>query len=338
MDVLKTEGMVQSLDTIRVQILRFTLKFQVLRKLYGQSHHRLALGMLVTTVFYLPLAFLKPEWILAAGPLIFGYPHLVASLRFSTFQKKYVVFALATAVMAAIHLSGIGLGSFGQLPFGVWQILVALIVFMAAENISKLLALLLAFILIKLAWAEPVLYVGGILIAHNWVGFAVWIRGAKTSARRQTAILSTLLFLIIHGLVLSGFFDGWIPREHGALSFPGTTSTTGWYLASWTADPLVWYRMLVLYVFGLSVHYFVWLKAIPETRSAFEHPNSFRMILKNLKMDLGEKTLILSTLIALVGVSIWLLDFSLGTKIYFEVAILHGALEMFSLLAKDQRV
>jgi hypothetical protein len=343
MDVARSETfIVQYLDSIRVLLLRWSLGTRILRRLYSRTHYRLAAGMVISTAFYLPVAFLRPQLLLAIGPLIFGYPHLVASYRFTSAPlKKYRLFILTTILAIALHVSKVGFAHYENLPFGVWQIIVAtltlIISLFLSKNLSWMktgLALLVCIGLVRLAWLEPVMYVGGTLIVHNWVAFIYWITACKQRARRVTAVLSTLLFLIIHLLVFYGHLDSWIPVKDGAITFSGSTQVTGWYLASWTTDALVWYRFLVLYTFGLSIHYFVWLRAIPESLSPFEHPHCFRLSLSNLKQNLGKKTLIFTGLFIIAGTAVWLVSLPLGSKIYFEIAILHGSLELIYLVPK----
>lgn len=334
MEFLKTEDlMVRSLDSIRVNFLRLTLRLHFLRKLYSQTHSRLATGMILSTIVYLPIAFFRPDLLLAFGPLIFGYFHLVASYRFTSYLKTYGVFVAVTLVAVALHLTDPGLT-----PFGVWQIVVATMTFILTGLVSKTIhlkqigiAIIVCGVMISLAWAEPIMYVGGTLILHNWIAFIYWIKNSTTNKRKLTAFISTVLFFVIHVLVFSGTLDFLIPMQDGIVTFKDSTQTTGWYLASWTNDSIVWYRLLVLYTFGLSIHYFVWLRAIPESMSSFEHPNSVRVIVKNLRNDLGKKALLFTALAILGGVLIWLLSFPTGNRIYFEVAILHGALEIMYL-------
>jgi len=125
-----------------------------------------------------------------------------------------------------------------------------------------------------------------------------------------------------------------IPFKDGEVLFESGSHITGWYLASWTVDKLVWYRSLVIYTFGLSIHYFVWLKAIPESFNKFEHPNSFSFNFKNLRQDLGTKTLIAFILVIRVGWILWQFNLPLGSAIYFEIAILHGAIKEVFLTPK----
>ena len=346
MEALKTEQnspidmLVHYLDLLRAYILRLTLKPVLFRHLYGQVHWRLGAGMILNTAVYLPLALFKPALLLALGPLIFGYPHIVASYRYVQ-KNSYHLFILMTIVAITLHLSGVGFAHIKQLPFGVWQIVVATFALIISRLVSKrtnvleiVACVLLCIGLVRLAWLDPLIYVGGTLILHNWIAYIYWIMASKEKKRRAVAVFSTLIFLLIHILVLTGHLDSLIPIKNGEILFERESKMVGWYLASWTADPVVWYRFLVLYTFGLSMHYFVWLRAIPESLNKAEHPNCFRLNLKNLRRDLGIKTLIFSMLLIIVGYTIWLFNFQLGTSIYFEIAILHGSLEVMFLVPR----
>ena len=324
-------AIVQSLDSCRVSLLRLTLKPKLLRALYSQTHTRLAAGLLFTIACTLPLAFLRPELLLAFGPLIFGYPHLIASYRFTPELKCFALFLVMTAVAVFLHLAKFG----SPLPFGVLQMVVATITLLIVRRgqwKSMGLAIVVCAVMVKLAWLEPLIFVGGSLLLHNWVAFFYWIKVARTSVRRKVAGLSTLLFLVIHYLVLNGNLDAWIPMIDGQVQFMGNVENTAWMLASWSTDAVVWYRFLVLYVFGLSVHYFVWLRAIPESRKVSEHPSSFRLIAQDLQASLGKRIFVFTLLLSAGGIILWLISMPLGAKVYFEIAILHGSLELMFLV------
>lgn len=282
-------------------------------------------GLLLSMAFYLPLAVLRPELLLAFGPLIFGYPHLIASYRFTPELKSYGLFLGMTALAVGLHVSKFG----APLPFGVWQIVVATLTLMIVRR-GSWWAILVCAVLVKLAWMEPLMFVGFSLLLHNWVAFFYWIKVSKTRARRHSAVLATLLFLVIHVLVLSGRLDGHV-------HFADNTENTAWMLASWSSDPIVWYRFLVLYAFGLSIHYFVWLRAIPESRKNTEHPSSFRLMAQDLQASLGKRALLFTLCVCAGGIILWLFSMPLGAQVYFEIAILHGSLELMFLLPDKQR-
>jgi hypothetical protein len=322
---------VQSLDFFRVSFLRFSLKPRLLRSLYTKTHTRLAFGFLVSILFYLPIAFLWPQWLLSFGPLIFGYPHLISSYRFTPEFRNYGLLILMTALAVALHVFKVG----SPLPFGVWQIVVATLTLLIVQRMNPLRALLaisICGVLVKLAWIEPLIFVGASLLLHNWVAFFYWIKVSKEKARKNIAILAMMIFLVINLVILGGFLDSWIPATDGVITFAGPSENTAWMLASWSSDAHVWYRFLVLYVFGLSIHYFIWLRAIPESKKTTEHPSSYRLIAQNLKISLGQRALIFTLCLCGVGIIFWVFSMPMGAQVYFEVAILHGSLELMFLL------
>lgn len=273
--------------------------------------------------------------------MLMGYPHLLASLRFllhrkpSQRRRDFFVLTGFTIVAAIVHLSSIEVPKLGQLPFGMWQMIIATIAVIAVGKlISKTtlwaLALLSGFLVAT--WYWPLISVGAMLLLHNWVAFFTWIRRAPPGPRRWWALAATGVFFWFHAVVLFGLCDGFMPREGSALMFPGQSQTTAWLLASWSEDQLIWYRFLVLYTFGLSLHYFVWLRAIPEGQQCREAPASFRRIINNLTSDLGAATVAGAFLVIVAGMGVWLISRPLGARIYFEAALLHGCLELMFLL------
>ena len=125
--------------------------------------------------------------------------------------------------------------------------------------------------------------------------------------------------------------DAWIALTDGGQLYGGGSGITGWFLASWSNDAAIWNRAVVLYAFGLSLHYFVWIKAIPESLSVLDRPNSFRASLGHLRRDLGRNTLALSACVAGAGMLVWSLSFPLGSAIYFDLALLHAWVELLSI-------
>jgi hypothetical protein len=320
--------LVAKVDYARAKSLVFLLRPQLFRRVYRSFIYRIGLGFILTMCFYLPISLMRPDILLFTGPLIFGYPHLIASFRFLRPKGAHLFIGL-TGVCIVGHLYFTS-----KIPFGVWQVVVAfggvvIHSFCYREvNVKKIIFALIVFLgLTRLAYLEPIVFVGDSLILHNWIGFLYWIKDSKEAKRKKLALSCTGLFFMVHFFVLMGWMDSFISIPQN-----NETITTSWYLASWSQNPMVWQRMMVLYAFGLSMHYFVWLKAIPENRSHLEYPNSFRLTLKNSKEQMGTKIFKLSLLIALVGMLSWLFSTKLGNQVYFECAILHGMLEIMFLL------
>ncbi len=339
------------LDRMRIFFLKLTLKNQTLRQIYSDRAYRLGCTFILLSALYLVISLKWSIVLLVFGPLIFGYPHLVASYRFlqkpESIEKKnwdssriFRLFLFLTGVSLLIRFASLSLSWIPQLPYGTWEILLSLVALVIlrskfksfAQHMVTTLTLLSAALLLKLSWHNPLAIVGFALLIHNWVGFGHWFLASKDLKTRSVVILSTLIFAFIHILVFAGFLDSWISFLD--LSFLSTQSfqVSGWVLAPWSNDPMVWNRALVLYSFGLSMHYFIWLRALPQSLDQRVVPNSFRRSLEKLRSDCGAQMTTLLFLGALLILAMWSF-LSLAGRIYFGIAMLHGWLELIFLIA-----
>ena len=318
----------KSLDGMRAHALRASFQFELPRRIYLSTPARLILSFALFAAFYLPLALSWPGTLLWLGPLVFGYPHLVASYRFLQHKqtirgiRPFAFFATLTLTSLALHSLAEYFNWVGELPFGAWELAVASI---AAITVSRpfLPAAIVCGVggtlLWRYSWNEPLQFAAFALLAHNWVGFFLWI--SKSRGKNQAAALAaTALFSAIHFLVFAGCADSFIqPLSQEA-------QNTGGLLAPWSLNEAQWYRMLVLYTFGLSMHYFVWLKAVPECTQRF--PNSWRRSAELLREDLGQRGALFAALVAGAGLLTWVCSPKWGPRIYFQAALLHGWLEL----------
>ncbi len=337
-------------DTCRTWILRRTLRVPLLRKIYIERSLRLFFGFTFFTLCYFPAALYRPDLLLVFGPLLLGYPHLIASYRYvqakdvSTNEGKFHwihFFALMTLAALALKFLFQKLKLLPDLPYGAWEIIAVATALSLLTVVTKafnwkalLLCLVLNLTLLKLAWWEPLIFVASILIVHNWVAFAFWVAAAKGFQEKLSALGATLIFGVLHYFVFTGVFDVWMPMTISEALHSANLEATSWALAPWSRDPTVWRRALTLYTYGLSMHYFVWLKAVPESLNKHSLPNSFKSSFELLRNDLGSKTTFGLVAISALGIFIWIFSFSLGAAIYFALASLHGWLELSCLAIK----
>ncbi|MFM8316285.1 MAG: hypothetical protein ACKOA8_18560 [Deltaproteobacteria bacterium] len=317
------------------------MKYPPIRSIYLNCARRLTATFLVLTAIYFPLAVRWPKLILILGPLLFGYSHLLASYcgigtavnrpktRFFLLLSLGTLFAFAGKLVVRNALF--------EIPFGSSDVMVSVLVLLLVHASSHsfsfykiLVCTLLNALILTFAWQEPLWVVGGILIVHNWVAFFYWIRSSRTLDRKLTAFFALAVFAILHWTVARGFFDSFFPAFDPEMM--NGTEITGWYLASWSSDPKIWYRAVVIYAYGISIHYFIWLKAIPESQHRGEAPYSFRRTLDELKTDLGGRMAILVRSIGFLGMGVWCFSSSWGRTLYFELAALHGWLEIVFML------
>ncbi len=339
------DALIKLLDEVRQSFLRLALKNQVLRKLYSNYLFRTMTGLMTLIAIIFPISILRPDILLVMGPLIFGYPHMIASFRYLVDRKDslrtknrsvlFLIFSGFSILTILIYNYELFLS---WMSFGVWpqllSIFVLVLVFYLNLSISRksmVLGTILALGFCVFAWQEPLLYAGAILMLHNFMAFFHWILNCQNRSQRQAAVISTLGFFVIHILVLFGAVDVWLDP---LLLNQWRVENTAWFLASWSEDPLVWYRWLVLYTFGLSIHYFIWLRAIPETELKSIAPLSFRLSLKEWQKDMGPSTLKIILLICVIGIGLWLFHYETGKSLYFQIALLHGALEIAFLPSK----
>lgn len=329
------ESLAWRLDTARALLLRQSLKVGLLRFAYKNLAMRLSAAFFLLSALYLPVALRRPDLLLAFGPFIFGYPHLIASYRFLAKERKrlFPVFALVTVAYFVVRALMLHFRLMPVLPFGFLEISCAGLVLLLSGG--KSVFCLRAFVVVALngallwlAWQDPLLFAGGTLILHNWVAFFYWWAAAGTRATKLSVALAALAFFSLHCAVCLGVFDVFFPPLGEGSVLMSSVGKTGWILASWTENPLIWYRAVVLYAFGLSLHYFIWLKAIPECQGSLKRPFTFRVSLEALRKDLGLGVLFWVSLLSVVGVVVWGFSFELGTRVYFGMALLHGWLEL----------
>lgn len=332
------QTLVSHLDRARGWLLRRTMRAAVLRHLYGRSAWRLGALFLLSSAFYLPVAVRWPDLLLVLGPFFWGYAHLVSSYWLVQTQPRFDrtrpfhFFAVATLLAFLLQLLVRHFAWLPEMPFGAWEVMVSAVTLLAARTVARSFSwreaascLIVNFAILRFAWSEPVLFVGGVLLVHNWIAFLYWILSARTRSRRMTAIGATFVFGAIHALVFAGALDGFFPPANGII---------GWYLASWSEHPVVWYRALVLYAYGISLHYFVWLKAIPESLHESERPHPFRRTWQELRTDLGPGTVRFVTALTVGGMALWAVRPAWGTAVYFGIASLHGWIEVAFLIGR----
>lgn len=340
----KIDALIFILDELRHFFLRLTLQNKNLRRIYSNYQYRTLTSLVVLMTFIFPISILHPDILLIMGPLIFGYPHMIASYRYlirrdflltKNRSTLFIIFCSFTILTIFIYNFEL-LQSW--MSFSVWPQALSLIVLTLAYflnvNINRkdlIYGIFISIFFCIFAWQEPLLYAGAILMLHNFIAFFHWILNCQNKSQRQLALASTLVFFVIHIVVLFGAIDSFLDP---ILLNQRKLENIAWFLASWSDDQLVWYRWLVLYTFGLSVHYFIWLRAIPETELKSLAPLSFRLSLKEWQKDLGPSTLKIVIFICIFGFGLWLFRFELGKSVYFQIALLHGALEMAFLPSK----
>jgi hypothetical protein len=348
-----TAELLSFLDIQRSRVLKFFLQSSLLRRLFCSRAHRLQAMFLLAVLIYLPLALFVPLWVLVIGPILYGIPHILASMRFlhygistqrqlkdkkTQFKSFHFLGFIWLLVTGTRLLLDHGLV---KMPFNLPEMAALAVTFLGLTLIYRknLMALLKsALILVPLiffSWNFPLQTAGTLILAHNFVAFIYWYFAAKSSSEKKVVLFSTGLFLLINALIFYGSFDflysyltpqgshSWAQLEYSSL---------GQMIAPWSDSYQLWFHCVVAYAFGQALHYFIWMKAIGDEHAPSEVPTSFRASHRLWQNDLSRTAFIVSGVIVLAGISMWTLtSLPLARSLYFSIAAYHGYLEISAL-------
>lgn len=338
------------LDMIRSRVLQFVFQVPYSQKIYQSRHIRIQCGFILTTMTSLMIAILRPDMLLVMGPMIYGYWHLTTSYKYSSFladpklkiskKQRYTLYILAviTCLEVLLHLyqkiQGTVLtpNAFLGLTLSAIYFIYLFIKQGPLKRLPQFLILLTITVgIIYLSWEEPLNFISISLFTHNWVAFLAWIKFSKDKKNSYSAYKGLLIFAVIHAIVLSGFFDSYLVIFNDYYWGISGHQNVSWILAPWSDNEIVWKRALCLYTFGLSVHYYIWLKAIPENIYKNKTPVSFKKSFSSLNDSCGMILTISIIAMTIIGSLIWIYNYELGSLIYFSLSNMHAWIELMML-------
>jgi len=351
-----------ALDSVRSWLLRTLLSFSFAKTIFVSRARRLQFLFLVVFFTSLILSAAAPLWVLAAGPLLYGFPHILASLRFShhtlankslnRFQTPHHSLERASRTFQALSMVWIAVLSFrlftqfnflkissdikaGNSP----ELLATVLTIIICRHIhtrAKYQTLISLMLLTPLALSSlyaPGTALGALVLLHNFVAFAFWYRSCQSTDERKVALKSLGLFTLANVAIFGGACDfintavcGSIRSIlHDALC----TEDIGRLIAPWSEDPTIYLRCAIAYAFGQSLHYFIWLKAMPDQFHTRSTPTTFRQSFHILTRDYGRHLVGGMTLFCAIGFAIYVcFEYSMARAIYFSFAAYHGYLEI----------
>ncbi len=342
-------------DKIRILFLQKTLKNDTLKKIFCNRSLRLLSSFMVVTIFNLFFSLFFPLWVLLIGPIIYGLPHIYSSIRYLHYsladknQKTVGVqaFNFLTSIFAGVSiirlLSEVQIidGDFLSSSSNTLELLSFIITFLGLaiiyrKSLTKVVfALIFIIPFLLLAWLSPIWIMGVLVLLHNIIAFLYWIVAAKNSSEKKVAYFATLIFIIISTLIFLGVFDSvyklYTPAS--ALAWADIDySKLGKMIVPWSANYITWFHSVVAYAFGQSLHYFVWMKAIPDQHHSHQVPTSFRQCYQKLTLDFTKNQLMVIVLSLLVMILVWtFVKLPIARVIYFSLAAYHGYMEMAAL-------
>lgn len=329
------------LDRARERFLRRTLSVALARALWtdrARRHATLAAGMMALN---LGLALLAPLWVLALGPAILGALHLVAT-------AQYAPRAMAPLTQRPAAWSrGMALVLGASMVMGLvtppeWTSYAALALFavtiavvftlLRLTLVARLVIAATAAMIVALAWRHLAVFLGAMVLMHNVFAFVHWAVQAPTARDRKVALRALAAFVLVSGLLFVPALLG-LALPAG-LGFPGLSAIDiGSAILPWTDDARLWLAATTAYAFGQGMHYFVWLRALPEAADRRPIPCSFRQSAARLAARLGDRGALVALAGAVVLTGTWgALSYGAARQIYFAVAAYHGFAELVPLV------
>jgi hypothetical protein len=363
-----TDLCAECFDFFRSRILRLTMKFEWARPLFYNRAMRLAFLFALSCASSLPLALFFPLWLLLFGPLVYGVPHIASSLRYFHHSAKAgsqesqddtrtrsFAFLAAGVILVAVFVHrliltqnffSISMPQLSEWKGSTYIDLIALgITFVLGawiyrKSFSQLIAGALFIAPLATAfWFKPMETIGVMVLVHNFIAFVYWIRATQTRSERGVAWGALGITLGVSVAIFLGAFDPLYSYFHHfeprlALNVAQLTAQdTGRLIAPWWqgADSF-WLHACSVYGFGQALHYFVWLKAIPDQFHTHDVPTTFRQSLKLLSEDFGRAVALALVFISVASVVIWsFMTLQEARMIYFCLAGYHGYLEIAGL-------
>jgi len=331
------ELLISPLDRARTACILWGSRVGVLRTVALKKERRVPALLLGHALFALVLALLAPTFLLVAGPLLLGVPHLVSDVRQLVLRPtlprlaRPLLLGGSALLLGARVLEEAGVRGMGRVELGLAGALLLAAIGLAlrdfgATRARALLATLIALALAgaALAWPrEARLLLGH---GHNVVALLLWAacyrRGKASAVWVAVGVLGVAALLVLSPLAWLGF-------QHGAQQAFGLHSLA----AADTLAPGVQGARLALgivasFAFLQSVHYAVWLHAIPQDATRGDATLSFRMSWRTLGSDFGGWVLL-----GIVGVVLLVPLAGIVAPVptqsfYLSLASFHGYLEL----------
>lgn len=310
-------------------------RVSLLRPLLLKKDRRVPALLTAHALLALLLALLAPTFLLVAGPLLLGVPHLVSDLRQLVLRPTLPRLARplflggSAALLGARALNDSGLWRASHLEPALASALLLGAIALAlpgARAARVVIATLVALPLVgcALLWPrESQLLLGH---AHNVVALLLW---AALYARGTRAAVAVVLAIVALGAILALSPLAWFGFQHGAESCFGLHSLAAAdTLAPGVTSTSLALGIVVSFAFLQSVHYAVWLYAIPQAATRGDASLTFGMSFRALRADLGTVGLVVCVGLALLVPCAGLVAPLFTKSLYLSLASFHGYLEL----------
>ena len=286
------------LDRARALLFKSALEVRVLRDVLLTKRRRIPALLALHATIALILAVLAPTVLLIAGPLLLGVPHLLSDLRYLVLRPalspvvRRVLLGGCAAMISLRVATALGLRQ--VLPIepllGAGFVLAAaLTAARGAQRGRMVLALTAACVLGSVAWVWPRALQLALAHGHNLVALGLWSFGFARQRRSALGLSAVLVgaatLLLLTPVSWWGFQHG-ITQTLGLHSFSAATN-----LAPFATQTVLALGIVSSFAFLQSMHYAVWLHAVPQEETRGEASLSFRMTLRALRGDSARSAL-----------------------------------------------
>lgn len=309
------------LDRVRRRCLQALMP--LIDALLGHRENRVALTGCVIILASLVMSLMLPLWQLALGPILFGTLHILADFRYCVvrpgFHRRWpVVLCCGAPLVAMMCGQGLDIGllavafAFALANGPLWKRITGLGMVSAA-----------GMLVAEYGFFADVFFAH----FHNVVAVLLWWVWRVRLGKVHWAVLG--MYLGVWLGLLGGAFDGlyfalassgWGPEGQSMAYYAGFLGfgQTGMEAVRW----------VLAFAMAQSVHYWFWLRMVPEDDRKQYTPRSFTASWKALRQDMGTVFLWL-TLLAALGTAAWaVVDLLAAREGYLRIVRFHGILEL----------
>ncbi len=267
---------ITKIDLLRARCMRSIFSNTNLKSLYLNPFLHAKVSAFVSLVIGLLLVFFQPEILFYGGPLLLGVPHMASSFRYSFSKNEN-----PTRIQQAVSLGfALGILAIFQARFQIFprEVLFPFsiflgLVFLGLRRLPVTQNLFLASVGAAVGFYAGQFYFFWLflLFFHNAFAFLVWFKGSQSPKLRQSiiqvfgvlSIISAFIFMVDLPL------DKMSPLS--LLLFQGFFSEK------------VGQKLLVIFLLWQGMHYWIWLKGIPDAHAPRGLPVPMRVRLQHWK-------------------------------------------------------
>jgi hypothetical protein len=322
------------LDVARRATLRLLLRSRAAGAVLSRRDRRLAFIVSVHAVVAFALAVYLPLLLLVLGPVLLGVAHVAADVRHLVLRRELprwwkAAVAVGCALLIALRVVDVRGASIVRLEMATVAVWLVVAVVSGADVAGSRARALVGLVVVGALGAVAVRWPHATWFAfvhvHNLVALAIWL----VLFRKKLSAIAIPAGIITLGavLLLSGAM---VPVTWQV----GNRELFGVHLLNtvdWIA-PMVSTRLgialVTSFAFLQSVHYLVWLVAIPQDDVRGEGTPTFRMSARAWMRDFGSWGMLAIALAAGAVLAGALVDVLRTRALYLSLAMFHGYMEL----------